>query len=304
MVAAEGRWAWWNQYAPLPIETCVARAVAAKDVVHGVIVKAGYYRVAALPFIEAGIPVAADSYVKPDHPLAWGSHLGTAARDWGAKFAVINAEHEWESLSAGEARAAMVLLVMAVRDAGFQGELYASVDTRGTRVTLPYQRVLLEETVGFMPMVYPKAFRPSMPDGAVSLAFEDCLDGIVFRVKPVLPTIQTYGGIGEAAVREQLAEVERRRLPGCQAYTIGHATDAEWAAFVPAWTGEEEETMLPLAVLREEGDWLNRAWVTDGFRRYWYKSPAGLKVLEERGVLPRTVVVPPGTLDAIKVVDA
>jgi hypothetical protein len=48
----------------------------------------------------------------------------------------------------------------------------------------------------------------------------------------VLPTIQTYGGVGPTAVGEQIAEVRRRGLPGCQAYTIAHATDAEWAVLV------------------------------------------------------------------------
>jgi hypothetical protein len=33
-------------------------------------------------------------------------------------------------------------------------------------------------------------------------------------------------------VREQIAEVRRRGLRGYQAYTIGHATDAEWPVLV------------------------------------------------------------------------
>jgi hypothetical protein len=49
---------------------------------------------------------------------------------------------------------------------------------------------------------------------------------------PILPAIQTYGGVGEALVGDQLREVRRRGLPGYQAYTIAHASDAEWAAIV------------------------------------------------------------------------
>ena len=123
-------------------------------------------------------------------------------------------------------------------------ELYGSVDTRGNRTHLPYQKVLSENVVAWMPMIYPLAFKPSSPAGFVERAFMDSLDtGQQFNGLPILPTIQTYGGIGHAAVRRQIAECERRELEGYQAYTIGHATNDEWAVFVEAQQVPQEEDM-------------------------------------------------------------
>jgi hypothetical protein len=112
-------------------------------------------------------------------------------------------------------------------------ELYASVDTRGNRLGLPYQQVLRRHITGWLPMIYPKTFGQG-----VAKAFSACLDGKDFGGIPILPTIQTYDGLGAAAVAEELAAVNLRALLGCQAYTIAHATDAEWAEFA-----REEDTM-------------------------------------------------------------
>lgn len=92
---------------------------------------------------------------------------------------------------------------------------------------LPYQRVLAEHVAGWLPMVYPAAFGQPVPE-----AFAAALDGVDFAARPVLPAIQTYGGVGAAMVREQIEEVRGRGLAGYQAYTIAHATDEEWSELV------------------------------------------------------------------------
>ncbi|OGO53156.1 MAG: hypothetical protein A2148_11095 [Chloroflexi bacterium RBG_16_68_14] len=152
---------------------------------------------------------------------------------------MINAEAEWESLGPEPMRR----LIAEFRRLQPRAELYASVDTRGGRMALPYQRVLAEHAAGWMPMVYPAAFQQSVRD-----AFAVALDAGAIRESPlpVLPTIQTYDQIGAEAVRAQIAEVRQRGLPGYQAYTIAHATDAEWAVVV----GGAEEEMGAIDELR------------------------------------------------------
>lgn len=233
MVAAAGFWAWWNQYGNVPLDVCVRRA---KDAGIGVIVKSGYIN-EQRAFANAGVPWATERYVYPANPPNEAERLAGDI-DRGARFAVINAEVEWETKS----RSPMEALVRRFRALQPTAELYASTDTRGDRTRLPYQQVLGENIAGWMPMVYPKAFFPGRAD-MVQRAFRASLDGKEFRGKPVLPTIQTYQGIGAVAVSAQLEEIRRRALDGCQAYTIAHATDAEWAAFIAGKDYEEEEDM-------------------------------------------------------------
>jgi hypothetical protein len=218
MALAAGRWAWWNQYGTVPLDTCARRAREAR--LRGVIVKWGY-REARDTFVRAGIPWATERYVCPDQPEAEARRL---AEDFGAgaRFAVVNAEVEWEPLGPEPMRH----LVAEFRRLQPAAELYACVDTRGGRHALPYQRVLAEHVGGIMPMVYPGAFGQSVRD-----AFAAALDGVAFA-KAVLPAIQTYGNVGAAMVRAQIEEVRRRGLAGYQAYTIAHATDDEWSELV------------------------------------------------------------------------
>ena len=218
MALATGRWAWWNQYGSVPLATCVRRARAAR--VRGVIVKWGY-REARDAFVGAGIPWATERYVYPDQPEAEARRLAEDVAA-GARFAVINAEVEWEALGPEP----MERLIAEFRRLQPAAELYACVDTRAGRTALPYQRVLAGHVAGVMPMVYPGAFGQSVRD-----AFAAALDGVAFT-KPVLPAIQTYGGVGAAVVRAQIEEVRRRGLAGYQAYTIAHATDDEWSELV------------------------------------------------------------------------
>ena len=224
MVLAEGRWAWWNGYGTLSVAPSVQRAKdAALD---GLIVKWGHWETWEA-FRRADVPLAVERYVYPHQATLEARRLAEGI-DRGARFAVINAEVEWETLGPEPMRQ----LIAEFRRRKPAAELYASVDTRGGRMALPYQRVLAEHVAGWMPMIYPKAFRPSQPSGYIGQAFRDALDGNDFGGKPVLPTIQTYDQIGAGAVSAQIAEVRRRRLPGFQAYTISHATDTEWAVLV------------------------------------------------------------------------
>jgi hypothetical protein len=244
MVLAEGRWAWWNHYGAVPVASCVRRAKEAS--LRGVIVKWGYPEARAA-FAQASIAWATERYVYPDQPELEAQRLAEDI-DRGAAFAVINAEVEWEPLGPEPMRR----LIAEFRRRQPTAELYASVDTRGNRMDLPYQRVLAEHVAGWMPMVYPGAFGQSVGD-----AFAASLDVGAIRESPlpVLPTIQTYGGVGPTAVGEQIAEVRRRRLPGYQAYTIAHATDAEWAVLVRDGSAElaevaEDEEMTAIDELR------------------------------------------------------
>ncbi len=231
MVAASGVWAWWNPNGNVSLPACVDRAKRAR--LRGVIVKHGHVE-ARRAFDAAGIPWATERYVYPAEPAAEGRWLAEEVRA-GARFAVVNAEVEWERLGPEPMRR----LIAEFRRLAPRAELYASVDTRGGRTALPYQRVLAEHVAGWLAMCYPKSFRPAQPSGYVAQAFRDCLDGKSFGGKPVLPTIQTFDGIGAVAVREQIAEVRRRGLAGYQAYTIGHATDEEWEAIVETQTAED-----------------------------------------------------------------
>jgi hypothetical protein len=103
-----------------------------------------------------------------------------------------------------------------------------------------------------MPMVYPASFRPQRPAGFVRQAFVDCLDGKDFRGKPVLPTLQAFGGIGPVALRAQIDETKRRGQPGYQLYTIGHATNEEWEVVVEEANAE--------AIQRVQRDFRKYAW--------------------------------------------
>jgi hypothetical protein len=214
---AAGRWAWWNQYGSVPVEACARRAREAR--LDGVIVKWGFLA-ARDAFVRAGVPWATERYVYPEQPEVEARRLAGDI-DAGARFAVVNAEAEWEPLEPEPMRR----LVAEFRRLQPRAELYACVDTRGARTTLPYQRVLSEHVAGWMPMVYPQAFGQPVRD-----AFASALDVEALRRTPlpVLPAIQTYGGVGPSIVREQIEEVRRRGLAGYQAYTIAHATDAEW----------------------------------------------------------------------------
>jgi hypothetical protein len=284
MLAAEGRWAWWNAYGSMPLDVCVRRARDAR--LRGVIVKWGYPHARAA-FVGAGFPWATERYVYPDQPEAEARRLAADVAE-GARFAVINAELEWEPLGPEPMRR----LVAEFRRLQPEAELYASVDTRGGRTALPYQRVLAGHVAGWMPMVYPKAFGRSVRE-----AFTASLDAPVMRDArlPVLPTIQTYDGIGASAVRGQIAEVRRRGLRGYQAYTIAHATDAEWAAIVE--DVEEEEMMKPYLARERDSPYV---WIVWGNSKSYLRDFAHAAAL---GIDRAVRILPSGTLASLGRVD-
>lgn len=226
---ADGFWSFWNQYGSVPLNVCVERA---KQLQRGVIVKHGFWT-AFDAFKAAGVPVAIERYVYPSQPVREAERLSEGIAR-GAEFAVINAEVEWERAGAAGG-IAMRLLIDTFKGLQPGVEFYASVDTRAGRTSQPYQQVLGAACTGWMPMIYPKAFffPPFRPESHVPRSFTRSLDdGQDFQGKPVYPTIQTYDGVGEFAVRLQVSEVEQRGLPGLQSYTICHATNIEWAKYI------------------------------------------------------------------------
>ena len=228
----EGKWAWWNQYGDLSFDMAVCTTRAKSAGLRGIVIKFGYPLVERA-FTEAAIPWATERYARYVNPEGEATMLADAVAA-GAVAAVINAEEGGDEVSGGHWErdwdgSHMRRLIGAFRARHPAVELYASVDTRSNRLQQPYQIAFRDHITAWLPMIYPLAFRAARPAGFVARAFADCLDGKDFYGLPVLPTIQTYDGIGPQALAEQLAEVKGRGLTGYQAYTIGHATDAEWA---------------------------------------------------------------------------
>lgn len=261
MTQADGIGCWWNHYGDPSIAKMVERVKQLGP--NGFVITKAHFPAAFAAFKAAGIRQGIERYVYPQSPVAEGYYLAQGI-EAGATFAVINAEVEWESLG----REPMEQLIRAFRVRCPNAELFASVDTRGYRFDRPYQRVLAENVAGWFPMIYPKSFQQTAHQ-----AFESCLAGKDFKGVPVYPTIQTYDGIGPLLVQNQLEEVRGRGLPGCQAYTVAHATDEEWAAVVAAVPPEQEDDdMTYLRWLR----WDAHAPGTPQFRSYRaYMGPAG-----------------------------
>jgi len=238
---AAGRGAWWNQYAPLDGQALIDRIQQAR--LDFMIIKAGYVDIEQTVG-QAGIRWGTERYAYPSQPDLEAQYLCDAVRR-GAEFIVINAEIEWQNRS-DAAVAPMKRLIAQIREQVGDIELYASVDARGGRTDMAYQRVLAAAITGWMPMIYPEEFYPDSfaAELHVPQAFADSFDaGQRFDGLPVLPTIQTSRGIGAEAIVLEIAECERRGLRGYQAYTIGHATDDEWLAF-----SEEGDNMTFIGV--------------------------------------------------------
>jgi hypothetical protein len=239
---AAGIGAWHNQYGSLSLAQCVERARLLP--LQYIIVKDGYPQYEAA-YRAAGIPVAIERFVYSDQAYTEGKLLADAVAR-GAHFIVVNAEEGggWES--AGPMR---ILLDALYSYADV--EVYASVDTRGGRNLLPFQRELITRSAGVMPMIYPKAFRPEVPFGFVAQAFADCLNGQEFYGRPVIPTIQAYDNIGWAAVGLEILEAHERGLYSLNLYTIGHATDDEWYMAEEAEMASDIEQLKNAIALKE-----------------------------------------------------
>jgi len=173
-----------------------------------------------------------ERFVYPGDPVGEGTKLANAV-DAGAKGIVINAEEGagWQH----ELGAKASQIVSTIRSRHPQIPIWCAIDTRGDRMTQAYQRALVEECDGVMPMVYPTLFRPSCPADYVQRAFADCLDGAPrnFLGKPVWPVLQAFAEgqaphPGPAGIRAQIDQAQRRRLPGLTVYTAAAATEDEW----------------------------------------------------------------------------
>jgi hypothetical protein len=234
------RGAWLNQYAEPSASAFQARARQ----VDYVIIKYGqetgpdgkaFYealcRSAGVPWLAEKMPERGPAYAVED-----GRLLGEQAIQPGCIGAVANLEEadgNWHTDDGSRTRA----LIAAFRVTAPGVPLFASIDTRGNRPELPYQRVLAELTEGVMPMVYPLAFYPSKPPGFVDQSFNDCITGLVFARwigKEIHPTIQTYGALTSTEVVDEALQAQelfnRRSVHGMNVYTLGHATPEQWAA--------------------------------------------------------------------------
>ena len=254
-----GRWAWVNQYANIGANKLSRRSKQ----VSGIIIKYGLSDKRDT-IQSAGVPWAVEHYCYPSTTSRQGIELAQWY-DAGAEFVVINAEIEW----AVEPAQKMRDLINTIRSHSSRGNvpLFASVDTRGVRTTQPYQEVLSGEIVGWMPMIYPKAFGQSPQD-----AFRASLGtGQRFAGKPVYPTIQTYDNIGAVPVVKQNVETAARDLPGNQAYTISHATDEEWEAYTRGYVPEGKDTdemWLEQTIIGFDGKPIEFEWMVGGAPNY------------------------------------
>jgi hypothetical protein len=222
----DGIGAWYNQFGWLSLDKMVERARSLP--LPYITIKYGYPGVERA-FAAAGIPWGTERFVYPDQPVEEATMLANAI-DAGGRFAVVNAE-DWAGWAETDITPMRTLLdVLFYRHPDLQ--VFASIDSRGDRNNLPFQHELISRCTAVLPMIYPLAFYQSRPPLYVRAAFSTCLDGKDFLGKPVYPTIQTYDGIGTPAVAQEIAEVRYRGLPGYNIYTLGHATDDEWAEVV------------------------------------------------------------------------
>lgn len=232
------RGAWVNQYAQPPSERFLARARQ----VDYVIIKYGlqqYERLAhahQVPWLAERMGESATGDQSgPSQAVRYGRELAAQAMQPGCVGAVINLEEAdggWH-LDDG---AATRRLIEAFRANAPGRPLFASLDTRGNRPRSPYQRVCAELCEGVMPMVYPQAF--GQPAAVAFAAAINPLMRDAWAGKEIHATYQAYGS---ADVPAQVAELSRLDIAGiiqgANAYTLGHATDAQWSAgltYVPA----------------------------------------------------------------------
>ena len=226
----KGIGAWWNGFGALDGDLVAETARASAASLDYVVVKYGN-PAAEQAFSAAGLLRGSERFVSAASPAAEAGMLSDAV-DAGAAFAVINAEEGGGFDAGGAAGNAMAGIIDAFRARHAGTPLYAALDTRGARTSYPYQQVALARCDAVMPMVYPAAFYPAQPSGYVHQAVADALAPLAGQRLPLHPIIQTYGGIGAAAVLQEIQEVGAYQVRSFSAYTIGHATDAEWQQIV------------------------------------------------------------------------
>jgi hypothetical protein len=166
----------------------------------------------------------------PRHGARFAQELADQANQPGCVAAVINLEEAdggWHTDDGNGTRQ----LVTTFRSKTAGQPLFASLDTRGNRPNYPYQRVCAELCDGVMPMVYPGAFgQPA------ATAFKAALTPLMrerWKGKEIIPTYQTYtaGNVDVGAEVDVLHALSREGvIAGANSYTLGHATEAQWAA--------------------------------------------------------------------------
>lgn len=220
---------WVNQYSAPTDAVFVERAKK----VDYIIIKYGmssYERLCqalAMPWLaERMAESGAGSQNGPSNWLQYASELAAQANQPGCVGAVINLEEAdggWHLDNGSGTRA----LINKFRQLAPGKPLYASLDTRGNRPIASYQQVCAQLCDGVMPMVYPKAFGQS-PDQAMVVAVNNTLKQ-AWGAKPIIPTIQTYNGVGPVSVVQQITAARNIGAKGFNAYTLGHASAQEWA---------------------------------------------------------------------------
>lgn len=237
---ANKRGTWINQFALPAPDLFVARG---KQVDY-VMIKYGHPDYEKLAF-DAGIPWLAErmgesgvgSQNGPANAQQYANELADQAMQPGCVGAVINLEEGdggWHTDDGSATRG----LVETFKSRCPLLPLFASIDTRGNRPNYPYQQVLAELCDGVMPEVYPGAFGlPATASFATSLT---PLMLMKWNGKDVLPTFQTYSP-PDVSVLDEVSELtslyNQHKIQGANSYTMGHATDDQWAAslgFKPA----------------------------------------------------------------------
>lgn len=220
--------AWLNNYA-LPDDATFSERASQIDYV---IIKYGlaeYEKLAS----EAGVPWLAEIY--PYRPTAQqdGVKLAQQAAQPGCVGAVVNMESgtgpgvaNWETDNGSDTQ--LFTDTFKVHAPGVP--LYACIDTRGNRGAFEYQVRLAKACDGVMPMWYPKTFKQSPADALKAVLPTPVRSQ--WAGKPIIVAAQTYDAIGADAVREQIRVARWCKLDGITAYTLGHASQPEWDAFV------------------------------------------------------------------------
>ncbi len=237
------RGAWVNQYAIPAPDLFMERA---KEVDY-VIIKYGLGGIEKMA-VEAGVPWLAEIYPYDNDPARYANLLAEQALHPGCVGMVVNFESgdgpgvaHWDG---DDGRRTRLFLTTLIAGVGVGLPLYASLDTRDYRSTTPYQKELSRTCNGVMPMIYPKEFYQSVP-----VAFGAALTNemkIVWQGREIIPTIQTYNNIG--AVGVGLSVEAAAKFDGVTAYTLGHATPEEWAAFTERVSAPDAAGLLALRV--------------------------------------------------------
>lgn len=231
-----GLGSWWNGYGALDgdLPREVARAQEAK--LDYIAITYGRPDVERA-FAQGGIPWGTVRFVYANNPDGEANMLADAV-DAGATFAVINAEEGGGFDASPAAGGAVTQLITSFRARHAATPLYAAIDTRGGRLSWPYEVALVAGCDALLPMVYPLAFDPAQSPGFIAAGVADALALAANSGRPLHPILQAYPeGDRSLGPNGVLEEVRVAGSPQYQArsmsfYTVGHATDAEWQAVV------------------------------------------------------------------------